>query len=146
MSDEVLAWLSDWVNALYYSPADATAIPSSFASLKPRIGYLPGARFIMFCLEIRPLNDCNVSSFIMPEWIGRDAERSDGKVNVHVTSKRQLSPYTYFSHVNDIAKTKTHAHRIEPCVQPLHVATSLYRHFTATIVYSLYVIMQDNQD
>ena len=84
MSDEVLAWLSDWVNALYYSPADATAIPSSFASLKPRIGYFPGARFIMFCLEIRPLNDCNVSRYIMPEWIGRDAERSDGKVNVQL--------------------------------------------------------------
>jgi len=39
LSDEVLAWLSVWseVQMIAYGPADATAIPSSLASLKSRV-------------------------------------------------------------------------------------------------------------
>jgi len=39
LSDEMLAWLSVWskVQMIHYGPADATATPSSLASLKSRI-------------------------------------------------------------------------------------------------------------
>jgi len=42
LSDEVLAWLSMWsevqmICIIAYGPADATATPSSFASLKSRM-------------------------------------------------------------------------------------------------------------
>jgi len=38
LSDEVLAWLSVWSEVHFeYGPADATATPSSLASLKSRL-------------------------------------------------------------------------------------------------------------
>ena len=45
LSGEVLAWLSVWseVQIFAYGPADATATPSSLASLKSRMVYLSGA-------------------------------------------------------------------------------------------------------
>jgi len=45
MSDEVLAWLSVWseVQMIAYGPTDATATPSSLASVKSRMVYLSGA-------------------------------------------------------------------------------------------------------
>jgi len=44
-SDGVLAWLSVWSEVLMIAcgPADATATPSSLASLKSRMVYLSGA-------------------------------------------------------------------------------------------------------
>jgi len=45
LSDGVLAWLSVWsvVQMIAYGPADATATPSSLASVKSRMVYLSGA-------------------------------------------------------------------------------------------------------
>jgi len=39
LSDEVLAWLAVWseIQKVTYGPADATATPSSLASLKSRV-------------------------------------------------------------------------------------------------------------
>jgi len=71
----------------------------------------------------------------MPEWRDHDTERSDVKESVHTTSRWSASILQLFLTCRwHCQHKKTQAHPIEPCMQPLRVATSLYWRFTSTSI------------